>query len=184
MKGERQNMSTTETAPGARLEIQIVPGVIFPNWSVVTSATVEQALTDIFEACGVERSWRDLGADENGVRLAVMDEYGRTGTAPTPQRLAEVTGLSAVDVAAVLADLKRRDLVVLDEGGEAITGAYPFTERDTEHRVTLGDVTLNAMCAIDALGVGPMYSRDTEINSSCRQCGEPIHVQTRDGGAP
>ena len=173
----------TETTPRARLEIPIEPGVVFPNWSVVASDTVEQALGGIFQAFGVERAWRDMGADENRVRRAVMDEWGRTGHAPTPARVAEVTGLSADEVAANLAGLKRRDLLVLDESGEAIIGAYPLSELETGHRVALGDVVVNAMCAIDALGAGAMYGRDTEITSSCRHCGEPIRVQTRDAGA-
>ena len=72
----------TETTTRARLEISIAPGVIFPDWSVVASDTVEQALGDIFQAFGVERRWRDLGVDEDCIRRAVMDEYGRTGVPP------------------------------------------------------------------------------------------------------
>ncbi len=173
----------TETTSRARLEISIAPGVIFPDWSVVASDTVEQALGDIFQAFGVERRWRDLGVDEDCVRRAVMDEYGRTGHAPTSARLAEITGLSASAVAQVLKELKRRDIVVLGDDGVSVTGAYPFSERDTGHRVKLGDVAVNAMCAIDALGAGAMYGRDTEVNSSCRHCGGSVHVRTRDGGA-
>jgi hypothetical protein len=78
--------------------------------------------------------------------------------------------------------LQARDVVVLDESGRAITGAYPFTERTTRHRVRLKAHRLNAMCAIDALGVGAMYGEDVDIESACHQCGRPIVIETRDRG--
>ena len=46
----------------------------------------------------------------------------------------------------------------------------------------LGDATLNAMCAVDALGVGAMFARDCEIESSCRLCAAPIRVTTAGNG--
>ena len=173
----------TATVQAERLEFLIAPGVVFPNWSVVASDTVEQALTDIFQAFGVERCWRDLNLNENKVRRTIMDVYGHTGHAPTLEQLSDMTGLAPDDVTGLLSDLQRRDIVVLDKAGETITGAYPFTERDTEHRVVFGEVELNAMCAIDALGAGAMYGRDTNINSSCRHCSASIHVRTGDAGS-
>ena len=85
------------------------------------------------------------------------------------------TGFSAQE------DPVRRTLIALygKSGGK---GAYPFTERETEHRIKLGDATLNAMCAVDAFGTGAMFARDCEIESSCRHCGEPVRVTTADHG--
>jgi mercury(II) reductase len=73
-----------------------------------------------------------------------------------------------------------RDLVVLD--GERIVGAYPFTGRDTGHRVTLDGRVLNAMCAVDALGIGAMTDCGVAIAPRCRHCGAPIRITTRDRG--
>ena len=56
-------------------------------------------------------------------------------------------------VGALLRKLQLRDLVGLDAGAETIWLAYPFTERATEHRVELDGHVLNALCAIDALGI-------------------------------
>jgi hypothetical protein len=51
-----------------------------------------------------------------------------------------------------LEELQRRDLVVLD--GERIISAYPFSDRETGHRATSDGCVVNAMCAVDALGIG------------------------------
>ena len=156
-------MSTTETistvASDGRLEISLAPGVMFPNWSAVSSETVRETLDAIFEALGVEKCWTGMGDTEDRVRRAILNHYGKTGHAPSLARLAEITGLDADDIGGLVKKLKGRDLLVLDESGAAITGAYPFTERHTGHRVRLGDVPLNAMCAIDALGAPPCTGR-------------------------
>jgi mercury(II) reductase len=89
-------------------------------------------------------------------------------------------GLSETAVRPLLEELRRRDLVVLD--GDRIVGAYPFSDRDTGHRVTLDGRTLNAMCAVDALGIGAMTDRDLAIAPRCRYCGAPVRITTRDRG--
>ncbi len=65
-----------------------------------------------------------------------------------------------------------------------MTAAYPFCAWDTGHRVRLGGTgtTVGSLCAIDALGAGAMLGCDTAIESSCRGCGTPIRITTRDGG--
>jgi hypothetical protein len=165
-----------------RLEIRIRPGVTFPDWSAVTSETVGAALAASFEAFGVAERWSGLDAAEDRVRRAVLEAYARTGHAPSIAQLARATGFTPSRTRDVLLALKDRDMVVLDPEGRAITGSYPFTERDTGHRVRLGDRVLNAMCAIDALGVGAMYGKDVKIASACGYCGTAIEIETRDAG--
>ncbi len=165
-----------------RLEMRIRPGVTFPDWSAVSSPRVEQALTAIFEAFGIERCWTDYGEAEDRVRRAILEHYASDGGAPGIAGLSRSTGIDREGVRALLRSLKARDLVVLDEAGETIAGAYPFTERQTEHRVRLGGHVVHAMCAIDALGSGAMYGEDIVIESACRSCGTPIRAETRDRG--
>ena len=74
-------------------------------------------------------------------------------------------------------------MVVLDRDGTNLTGAYPFTDRATEHRIQLGQTVLHAMCAIDALGAGAMLGTDLVIESACRFCGAAICIETRNDGA-
>jgi hypothetical protein len=101
---------------------------------------------------------------------------------PAIDELAKRAGVGGSTIRPILASLKLRDLVILDADGERLVGAYPWTDRATEHRVSLGERSLNAWCAIDALGAGDMYRRDVEISSRCRFCGAPVTVATRDRG--
>ena len=70
--------------------------------------------------------------------------------------------------------LAHQDLVHLEAGGE-IAVAYPFSGRPTTHRVHFpsGHET-DAMCAIDALGVAPMFDQIIEIRSRDPLTGAPI----------
>jgi alkylmercury lyase len=48
--------------------------------------------------------------------------------------------------------------------------------------VELHGYILNALCAIDALGVGGMYRTDVAITSSCRHCRTVIDIRTAKNG--
>jgi hypothetical protein len=76
-----------------------------------------------------------------------------------------------------LATLAKEDLVHTDRDGE-ITVAYPFSGRATDHVVRFenGD-EVNAMCAIDALRVAPMFEQSIEIASRDPLTGEEIEVE-------
>ena len=172
-------MHSTATAE-ARLDFEIVPGVTFPNWAVVSPGTVSEALRAFLDAFGAEDKWSGLDGDEDRVRRAILSEYAATGQAPTSARLADVTGIGRGGLRRLLEKLEGRDFLVLD--GETIAGAYPFTGRVTGHRVHLGGIICNAMCAIDALGAGAMVGEVTTVHSSCRSCGRPVVIETRERG--
>lgn len=167
----------------APLAVEPRPGVPFPDWSMVTTDVARDALVAIIDAIGAERRWADYDEGEDLARRAVLVLYGREGRAPSKAALAADTGMDAAGVSEALARLRARDIVVLDAETGEITGAYPFIERDTGHRVRLGAHVLNAMCAIDALGAGAMYGRDVAIDSRCRHCAAPVRLTTRDNGA-
>jgi mercuric reductase len=156
------------------------PGVTFPDWSVVTSPAVKDALQAMVGSDHVFDRWRGYDPATDRVRVALLQLYSEDGRAPTTGALAERAGLNETSVRTLLEELRRRDLIVLD--GERIVGAYPFTDKETGHRVTLDGRVLNAMCAVDALGIGAMTDRDITIASRCRHCGAPIRVTTRDQG--
>jgi mercuric reductase len=153
------------------------PGVTFPDWSVVTSPAARNALQAIDH---VFARWSGYDAGTDRVRVALLQLYLEGGRAPAASALAERTGLSETAIRPLLEELRRRDLVVLD--GARIVGAYPFADRDTGHRVTLDGRVLNAMCAVDALGIGVMTGRDIAIASRCRHCGLPIRITTQNQG--
>ena len=167
----------------APMEVELRPGVSFPDWSMVTTDVSHDTLAAIMDAIGFEGRWADYDAGEDVARRAVLNLYGREGRAPTKAALAADTGMDAAAVSDALARLRARDILVLDADTGEITGAYPFTDRDTGHRVRLGGRVLNAMCAVDALGAGAMYGRDVTIDSTCRHCAASVHLTTRDNGA-
>jgi alkylmercury lyase len=72
--------------------------------------------------------------------------------------------------------LKANDMVVFSCSGQPI-GAYPFTMEDREHKIRVNGHTVNAMCALDALAVSPMFGVKTEISSKCRATGAPVVIR-------
>lgn len=156
------------------------PGVTLPDWSIVTSPIVRQALLAMVESNHVLNRWSGYAPAADWVRTSILRLYGEAGRAPAISAIATRAGLTAAAVRPLLMDLRQRDLVVLD--GERIVGAYPFSDRDTGHHVTLDGRILNAMCAVDALGIGAMADRDITIESRCRHCGMPIRISTREHG--
>jgi len=72
--------------------------------------------------------------------------------------------------------LKGRDMVVFTEDGDPL-GAYPFTMEAREHSVHVNGHQVYAMCALDALAVGPMFGMETTIASRCRVTGDRVGIR-------
>lgn len=168
-------------SPSQGAAVDVRPGVLFPDWSVIESPLSARALQGILYVAGERANIGGLATWEDGVWRATLELYVRLGRAPAAAQIARATGLPADAVGNALRALHARDLVVLDAEG-AIAGAYPFTERQTGHVVHMDGKKLTAMCAIDALAAGAMYRRDTRIWSSCRHCGAAIELATRRAG--
>jgi hypothetical protein len=156
--------------------------VALPDWSQASAAAARTALAAIADAEWLTAKFAGLDSREDSIWQAVLGLYAALGRAPRNPEIAAVAGISPEATVKVLRRLRGRDQVVLDEAGDAVIGAYPFTERKTGHRVRIGERDLNAMCAIDALGAGAMYGRDTAIESSCHECAQRIHIETKDDG--
>lgn len=177
-------MDTIERTIGAVGQaFALRPGVLMPDWSLTTEPTAREALAASMVAAQRAEKWSGLNAAEDQVWRAVLHGFARSGAAPDTARLATGTGLDEPAVTVVLRALRQRDLVVLDERGTAVTAAYPFSARETGHRVRLdGLAAVYALCAIDAFGMGAMLGCDTAIESSCPKCSVPIRITTRDKG--
>jgi hypothetical protein len=126
--------------------------------------------------------WTGLDDQEDRVWRAVLAEFAAAGRAPDVAKLASMTRLAPRTVDGVLDRLRARDLVLRANESGAITVAYPFCEWSTGHRVRWDGQAVEALCAIDALGMGAMLGRDTVVEAGCRHCGEPIRVATRQHG--
>jgi Alkylmercury lyase len=92
---------------------------------------------------------------------------------------AEQLGLAAESA---LETLAREDLVHRGADGE-IAVAYPFSGRPTAHRVRFPDGhEVDAMCAIDALGIAPMFDEPVEISSQDPLTSASFHARVTPAG--
>ncbi|MFN2469971.1 MAG: alkylmercury lyase family protein [Gaiellaceae bacterium] len=88
-----------------------------------------------------------------------------------------------LDAEHALGSLAREDLVHRGADGE-IAVAYPFSGRPAVHRVRFrGGHEVDAMCAIDALGVAPMVGEPIEIESRDPVSGDEIRARVAPDGA-
>jgi hypothetical protein len=122
-----------------------------------------------------------LSQPEREFYLWILRRFATSGRPDTVEirRAAAERGL-APDSA--LQSLAREDLVHLDTTGE-IAVAYPFSGRPTAHRVRFpsGHET-HAMCAIDALGIAPMFAEPITVESRDPLTGEGIEVRVAQNG--
>ena len=107
----------------------------------------------------------------------------RTNGRPSDNELREAAKRLGLEAEQGLETLARDDLVHRGSDGE-ITVAYPFSGRPTAHRVRFpGGHEVDAMCAIDALGIAPMFGEPIEIDSRDPVSGEEIRARVAPDGA-
>lgn len=129
--------------------------------------------------CGTERTAR-LSSAERTLYRGIIERFA-LATPPTAAQLAEQTQRLLLDTNTALATLAREDLVHTDDDG-AVTVAYPFSARPRGHEVTIEGRIVQAMCAIDALGIAAMLDRPIEIRSLDPISGSEIRVHATPDG--
>ncbi len=90
-----------------------------------------------------------------------------------------------LDRSVAVAELERRDALLLDPEDGSVVAAYPFSGVPTRHEVTLvgSGVRAFAMCAIDALGVAFMAGEPVIVRSRDPSTGEPIVARIDPAGS-
>jgi alkylmercury lyase len=163
---------------------EVRPGVLGPDWSVVTRPTAREALRarDRSRSSVIEKWNQTLEPEEDRVWRTVLELFAVLGRPPHLQEIANETGYFVENLRILVAKLQAHDLLGIDKAAGAIAYAYPFTGQETEHRVRLRGRQLRAVCAVDALGVAAMFRTDVVIKSSCRACGSPIEIATAEAG--
>ena len=157
---------------------------VVPDRAMVTAPAAMEALDGILVAGWYDKRFGDLDVAAASVLAVLLQLFADQGKPPALEEIAAATGLSQHKAERLVTDLHRHDLVLVEQDGTVIRGAYPFTESVTGHTVTFvrtGRV-LNTICAIDALGAGTMCREDAIVRSACHACGAPIMVDTRDHG--
>ena len=78
------------------------PGVTFPDWSVVSSPVVKEALLAMVESDHVLSRWSGYDPATDRVRVALLQLYAEHGRAPTPGALAKRAALSETAIRPLL----------------------------------------------------------------------------------
>jgi len=129
--------------------------------------------------CGTERT-AGLSREERRLYNWIIERFAQASP-PTPAQLAERARRLELEPSAAFATLAREDLIHTDDDG-AVLVAYPFSARPRGHRVTIDErLTVEAMCAIDALGIAPMLDQPVEINSHDPLTGHEIWLRVSPG---
>ena len=124
---------------------------------------------------GPERT-RRLSARERDLYRWILERFAQAAPpdAAAVARFARDHGLEPDQALARLAD---EDLVHTGADG-SVSVAYPFSARPRGHRVLIDDRRwVEAMCAIDALGIAPMLDLPIEITSKDPVSGAEIWVR-------
>jgi hypothetical protein len=133
------------------------------------------------ERCGKARLAGLLGAERQLYRW-ILERFAEQGSPGGGEVSAKARELG-LDPEATMTVFAREDLIHLDEERE-IAVAYPFSGRQTRHRVILtSGHEVAAMCAVDALGIAAMLGTRIEIRSSDPSNGAPIAVRVDSNGS-
>jgi hypothetical protein len=164
--------------------VEIRAGVFRPDWSAVTKPRAREALAGRLAArAGLLDRWAlRLEAIEDLAWRTILRLYADCGRPPTLADIVSASGIAQDVLKDALQTLRSHDLIDLDPHTGNIRLAYPFTQAATGHRVKIRGHVLQALCAIDALGVAGMYGTDVAISSPCHHCGAPVHVETASEG--
>lgn len=129
--------------------------------------------------CGTERTSR-LNAEQRQLYHWILHRLALAAP-PTRAQLAENARMLGLEPSGALETLAREDLVHTDEHGDVLV-AYPFSTRPRGHRVTIeGGARVEAMCAVDALGIAAMLDKPVGIVSHDPITGKEISVRVSPG---
>jgi hypothetical protein len=122
-----------------------------------------------------------LAEPEREVYFWILRRFATSGR-PSSAEIRAAAERLGLEVEEALATLAREDLVHRDLDGE-IAVAYPFSGRPTAHRVRFpSGHEVDAMCALDALGIAPMFGQMIDIDSRDPLSGQAIRVELEPDG--
>lgn len=133
----------------------------------------KQALSRLNALLPLAERQAALDASSQRLHRSILKLFVELGRAPHSDELAACTGINGIRAA--LERLRDSDLIVLNRDGE-VAGAYPFSAEGTPHRVLMDGREVYAMCAVDALAIGPMFHLPAVIESHCHVLGQAIRL--------
>lgn len=133
---------------------------------------IDTALTRLINLLPLKDNQDKCSPEVKKLHQAILRSFVEKGRILNRGEMAEYTD----DVDNAIITLKNYDMIVVADNGEVI-GAYPLTMEQRVHAVQVNNHTVYAMCALDALGVSPMFGMDTEISSQCRVTQDSIFIK-------
>jgi hypothetical protein len=131
------------------------------------------------ERLGASRSAR-LSTAERALYLWILRRFATEGL-PAAEAIRTKAAELRLGLEQVCEKLAAEDLVHFDPVGEVVV-AYPFSGRPRGHRVLIDGLRwVEAMCAIDALGIAPMLGLPIEITSRDPVSGGEVSVRLDPG---
>jgi hypothetical protein len=136
------------------------------------NSKVSAAITRLDGILPLVAGLKSLSSDDAVLYCKLLNSYIQQGRTLTRGEIADLVSNAEQS----LTNIARHKLIVLDADGNP-AGAYPFTSQEREHKVHVNGVTVDCMCALDALSVSPMFDKPTVIDSQCRVTDAPIQLE-------
>jgi hypothetical protein len=121
---------------------------------------------------------RALSPPLRDLHRRILGHFADHATAPGPDLLGQWAHDLDVSLETALGQLVAADLVEADPSRTTrLLGAYPFSAIARGHTVQIeGGRTVQAYCAVDALGISSMLERNVIVTSHDPHTGEPIRI--------
>ena len=126
---------------------------------------IDVALNKLNELLPLKERQNAISDELKLLHQNILFSFAKTGIA-----------LTTANKKAQLNELAKNDLVVLDKENNKISGAYPFSLKETAHHVFLENTDLYAMCAFDAISIAPVFDVSTKIISHCHITNDKIEL--------
>ncbi|MCH9647631.1 MAG: hypothetical protein K0U98_05285 [Deltaproteobacteria bacterium] len=122
---------------------------------------------------------------ETSVNRAIYQSFVHRGAAPTVDEVAARLEVDRGAVAEAYRSLASQRVLVLQDDGESIRMALPFSGIPTQHQVEVEGRHYFANCAWDALGIPAALHQTGVVTSRCEQSREPLRLEVGlDGPEP
>jgi len=135
---------------------------------------VEEGLKRLISLLPLKDRQMEFGGEMAELHKAILRSFVENGRPISDEEISAIIGSN--DVEAALKALQEKDLAVLNCSGKLV-GSYPMTVEETPHKIKVNGHEINAMCALDSLGISPMFSKKVKIESKCHATGEPVYLE-------
>jgi len=135
---------------------------------------VEEGLKRLISLLPLKDRQVELGGKYADLHKGILHSFVENGRPINDEEISAIIGDD--DIEEAIKTLEEKDLAVLNSSGKVV-GSYPMTVEDTPHKIKVNGHEINAMCALDSLGISPMFGKKVQIESKCHATGEPVCLE-------